>query len=100
MKDETLSELNAQLGTLSAIESPTIKSLFLQNIQLSDAVLNFAALLKLDLPEREKILPWLPAGGLAMIAAERGLGKTHFALSLASALTAGRHFMKWTVARP
>lgn len=99
MKDETLAELNAQLGTLSVVESPLIKSLFLQNIKLSDAVLNFAQLLKLDLPEREKILPWLPTGGLAMIAAERGLGKTHFALSLASALAAGRNFMKWPVLR-
>lgn len=100
MKDETLAELNAQFGTLPIIESPAIKSLLMQNIQLSDAVLNFAGLLKLDLPEREKILPWLPSGGLAMIAAERGLGKTHFALSLASALTAGRNFMKWPVVRP
>ena len=53
-----------------------------------------------DLPERKLILPWLPEGGLAMVYAERGLGKTHFALSLATSVANGSNFLKWTVQEP
>jgi hypothetical protein len=39
-------------------------------------VLTGQELLKIDLPPRELLLaPWLPAKGLAMIHAERGIGK-------------------------
>jgi AAA domain len=66
----------------------------------SDSILDFNDLLKAKLPERKLILPWLPFGGLAMVAALRGLGKTFFAISLASCVTTGRRFMKWEVSEP
>ncbi|QLH42460.1 MAG: AAA family ATPase [Coxiellaceae bacterium] len=101
MKDQTLQELNDQFGTLpqsdSLINAPSVLRPI---INLGDAVLDFEGLLGIDLPVREKILPWLPAGGLAMVAAERGLGKTHFALSLAGYLAGNKSFMKWPVSRP
>ncbi len=53
-------------------------------------------LLTLDLPPRELLLsPWLPAKGLAMIHAERGIGKTWVALNAAHALNTAGQFLNW-----
>ena len=60
-------------------------------------VLNLAELRALDLPERRRLLPWLVEGGLIMIYGPRGIGKTHFALSLAVALACGKPFLSWKV---
>jgi putative DNA primase/helicase len=46
------------------------------------------------------IEPWLPIGGLAMVAGYRGIGKTYFALSLAYAVTTGGRFLGFTVPKP
>ena len=47
-------------------------------------------------PEREHILsPWLTTQGLAMIYAERGIGKTHISLGIAYAVASGGEFLKW-----
>lgn len=49
-----------------------------------------------DLPERQHILhPWLTMQGLAMIHAPRGIGKTHFGLSVAYAIASGDKFLCW-----
>src|SRR5262249_8097698 len=46
--------------------------------------------LKLQLPPREHLLePILPAKGLAMVYAPRGIGKTHVALGIAYACASG-----------
>lgn len=59
------------------------------------------ALMAMDLPKRENIIePFFPAASLIMIYAERGLGKTWFALSLAIAITKGESFLGYTVHRP
>jgi hypothetical protein len=64
-------------------------------------VLTGAELLKLDLPPRDLLLwPWLPAKGLAMIHAERGIGKTWVALNAAHALNTAGEFIGWRAARP
>src|SRR4051794_39686318 len=53
-------------------------------------------LLAMDFPPREMVLgPWLPAGGLAMIHAHRGCGKTHLALGVAYAALIGGPFLRW-----
>lgn len=58
------------------------------------------ALMAMDLPAREYIIePFLPAASLIMIYAERGLGKTWFALSLAIAITKGEGFLAYAVQR-
>ncbi len=52
--------------------------------------------IKMNLPFREMILsPWLPAQGLAMIYAPRGIGKTHVALGIAYAVTSNTTFLGW-----
>lgn len=69
-------------------------------MDLSKAILDYPALLKAEIPERKRLLPWLPEGGLAMVSAARGLGKTFFGLSLADCVTSGTQFMKWPVTNP
>ncbi len=52
--------------------------------------------IQMKLPVRETILsPWLPAQGLAMIYAPRGVGKTHIALGIAYAVTSNTSFLGW-----
>jgi putative DNA primase/helicase len=50
---------------------------------------------------REVILdPWLHSQDLCMVFAARGIGKTHFGLSIAYAVAAGGQFAKWSAAAP
>ena len=64
------------------------------------AVIEVQDFIKMDLPYREMILsPWLPAQGLAMIYAPRGIGKTHVALGIAYAVTSNTAFLGWQPTR-
>lgn len=64
-------------------------------------VANVYDFVKMQLPPREHILsPWLPVQGLAMIYAPRGVGKTHVALGIANAVTAGSEFLGWKAPKP
>lgn len=57
--------------------------------------------LRRDFPPREQLLaPWLPAKGLALAFAPRGVGKTHFALAVAYAVASGTRFLKWSAPQP
>jgi hypothetical protein len=69
------------------------------HLDLSQAIMGFDGLMSADLPERKLILPWLPEGGLAMVYAPRGLGKTFFGISLAVAVgdDSETDFMKWKI---
>lgn len=50
---------------------------------------------------REPILsPWLNSQDLCMVYAARGIGKTHFALSVAFAVATGTNFLKWIADKP
>jgi hypothetical protein len=62
---------------------------------LDACVVGFTELLKMDIPERIKIFPWLPEGGIVMVYGGRGIGKTFFTLSLAGSVSTGVHFLKW-----
>ena len=60
-------------------------------------VLTLDEFLGISLPPREMIVaPFLPSQGLVMIAAARGVGKTHVALGIAYAITTGSIFLKWS----
>ena len=64
-------------------------------------VLDGEALLTTKFPPRNTMMsPWLPDKGLAMIYAERGIGKTWVALSVAHAIASGGEFLCWTTPRP
>ncbi len=55
------------------------------------------ALALMQFKEREVILgPWLHSQDLGMVFSYRGIGKTHFCLSIAFAIATGGTFAKWT----
>jgi hypothetical protein len=58
-------------------------------------------LAKMKFKMRDLILdPWLHSQDLCMIYASRGVGKTHFAISIAYAIATGGWFAKWKAAKP
>ena len=67
---------------------------------LSDALVSYAGLLAMNLPDRPRHVSWLPEGGNAMVHGPRGVGKTFFQLTLATSLTTGQAFLKWPVTAP
>jgi putative DNA primase/helicase len=57
--------------------------------------------LSLEFPPRPQLLsPWLPSQGLTMVFAYRGVGKTHFALGVAYAVSSGGSFLGWQAPAP
>lgn len=46
------------------------------------------------------LYPWFNRQGLALVFAERGVGKTHFSLNVAHAIARGGHFLKWHAFEP
>jgi hypothetical protein len=72
-------------------------------IPLGDPVttLDVGEFLAHEFPPREIMFaPWLPSQGIAMIHAERGIGKTHVALGTAWAIHVGAGFLRWTAPQP
>ena len=60
-----------------------------------------AELLAMDLPPRPMLLaPVLPAAGLVMLYAPRGMGKTYAALSIAHAVASGGPALRWQAPEP
>ena len=58
-------------------------------------------LLKTEFPPREMLLsPLLPSKGLAMLFAERGIGKTWVGLNIAHAVSGGGSFLRWRASLP
>jgi len=56
---------------------------------------------RLELPPRTMVLdPILPTGGLGMLFAGRGIGKTHVALGIAWAVSTGGEFLRWRAPLP
>lgn len=54
-----------------------------------------------DLPKREYVLaPILPARSLAMLFAQRGVGKTYVGLGMGYAAATGGRFLRWTADQP
>src|SRR5665213_639845 len=51
-------------------------------------------------PRRNLLPPWLQSGGLTMVHAWRGVGKTHFASGVACAVAGATAFLKWTADNP
>jgi len=62
---------------------------------LDACVVGFDQLLKMDIPERARLFPWLPEGGLSMVYGPRGIGKTYFTATLGAAVSSNIPFFKW-----
>ncbi len=74
-------------------------TLLLRTETLTSIALN--DLLRKNLPPRENLLePWLPKAGLAMIYAERGIGKTFLALEIALAVAYGDSLLSFNASIP
>ena len=57
--------------------------------------------LAMEFPPRRMLLaPWLPMGGLAMLFAPRGVGKTHIALEVGYAVATSSSFLRWHAPEP
>jgi len=64
-------------------------------------VIGLKDFVNLEIPNREMLLsPIIPAQGLIMIAAKRGVGKTHIALGMAYAMATGDTFLRWNAPTP
>jgi replicative DNA helicase len=72
------------------------------NARLNIKPLTAAEFLKLELPERQKIVdPWLPEKGLVMVYSPRGVGKTLFGITSAYAIAIGADFLGFkTLGKP
>lgn len=58
-------------------------------------------LMKEEIKPRDMVLtPWLPAQGIAMVAGERGVGKTMFGLGCAMAIASGGEILGWQAPKP
>lgn len=65
-------------------------------LDISKACLSYQDLMAKTIV-RERLLTWLPEGGLAMVYAARGLGKTFFALFLSYSIACSKRFMCWDI---
>lgn len=86
--------LRSELHTLGAAANDGVPRFRLRAV-------GHAELLAYDLPPRCNLLsPWLPAQGLAMLYAPRGVGKTHVSLGIAYAVASGGTFLRWQAPAP
>ncbi len=69
-------------------------------LTLRDALLDYPSMLALQLPERKRIYPFLPEGGIAMAYGPRGVGKTFFNLTMAASTVTGTPFFRWKAPPP
>lgn len=58
---------------------------------------NHQALEQDDLGELILVIDWLKVGGLALLSAEAGVGKTRLLVALACAIASGQNFLGWNV---
>ncbi|QED22945.1 AAA family ATPase [Candidatus Deianiraea vastatrix] len=63
-------------------------------------VVNGERLLQMDIPPLQNIIdPILPVGGMGLIFAKRGIGKTHFCIEIAYAVANGIGFLNWSASK-
>jgi KaiC/GvpD/RAD55 family RecA-like ATPase len=64
-------------------------------------VVNGEDLLQMDIPPLQNIIdPILPVGGMGLVFAKRGIGKTHFCIEIAYAVANGIGFLNWSANEP
>lgn len=91
--------------TVSDFENlPTTVPINKASVDVAEAKIvsvTLSRLLAMELPPRQNILnPWLPRAGLCMVYAERGIGKTFFALEVALAIAYGDSFLGFDAPNP
>lgn len=92
---------NPPQGETIRVAPPDAAHTFVPAYTKSLVALTGAELLKRDFPPRAMILdPLLPEKGLAMVFAERGIGKTWVGLNIAHAVGGGGAFLRWRAPQP
>jgi putative DNA primase/helicase len=93
--DKLIAELGMAVAQLSD-NSPDIQTIGETNVQSPlSAVLSHRELLELKIEERKSLLGCITEGSLSMVYADRGRGKTRFALGLSTAVAQGKPFLEW-----
>jgi putative DNA primase/helicase len=60
-----------------------------------------AEVLTMEIPPLDYLMePWLTTSSVGELHAQRGVGKTRFAMAVAQALASGQDFLRWKVKRP
>lgn len=100
MKQEHYAHLAAELDAF-AVEIGSIEQTEASNVFKPLEALDAHDLAQMQFKEREVFLaPWLHSQDLCMIFAARGIGKTHFGLSVAYACATGGSFVHWKAPKP
>ncbi len=97
VQEHFLKGLSPLLPSLHQEEGATLEG---TRTGITDAVVSYEELLRLDMPERKQHLAWLKEGTLAMVFGPRGIGKTMLQLGLTASLVTGTKFLAWDVAAP
>lgn len=101
-----LNELTlAELDKVAIKYQPPIRKLDTSDYEIDDmppiVAVDLHELARMQFKVRDVILePWLHIQDLCMIFAARGIGKTHFAMSVAYAVATGGKFAKWSAPNP
>lgn len=81
----------------SRLSNPQLDQIALRVDRKQVSAIDYKDFLSRTFPPRHNLLaPWLPKSGLAMIHAQRGVGKTHIAHGVAWAVATGRTFLRWS----
>lgn len=84
----------APFDTRAISQDTTVKTPIVSAIELE-------RFLQMEIPPRTLLLaPWLPAPGLAMVHAFRGIGKTELILGTGYAVATGTGFLRWKAEGP
>lgn len=71
------------------------------NTEQGIVAVNIDDFITMSIPPRTCLMsPWLPSGGLTLIYAYRGVGKTFFSLNIAYAVATGGTFLGWQCTEP
>ena len=105
---EDLSDWLAKGNGLEALQSLMDQAVDFQVSEVEEQhqpssikALSLAQLLTLELPERKCLMaPWLPEQGLAMVYAQRGVGKSWFTWQIALSVATGAPFLNWQIPEP
>lgn len=92
----TREELLALIQTAKSIQLPQQSTPITQTFSSPFKIVELGDFIAQQLPEREMLLsPIFPVQGLAMISAQRGVGKTQIALGIAYTIATGGTFLRW-----
>jgi RecA-family ATPase len=105
MSENILQKANAEIQYSESKQfvqtASEVQEIDVQVPSLDDVVLDYAELMELDIDPPEMFIdPFIARGGLVLVFAQRGVGKTWFAMQLALSLANGEDFFAWSVPCP